>query len=376
MSGKAEWTLREAYEKGKLPELEKQNVRRSTRQDYATHLRRWDEYWSNRSGGPAPTVDQVKRRHLEEWRDWLAETLRGRNVPLNVNKHLRSIRAILAWCERQEIIIRAPAVDRLPAKTVADKYYLTYEQLDRLYESCGQLTWPDRDQAGAPLPYSTAEGWRAAIVLFFHYGFRTQELVRYETDHSALPWRQIAWEAETPAQDGHAENEWGWFWYVPQKQRRRKPQPLILPMNHVVHAHVQSIRPESPDPEVPLFNWPLSSEKLYREWSRLCEVAEVIPKRNILTGEQPRYQLRHFRKTATTWLNRHRPGIAPLITGHADRDLTTKLLADSTLSAAAVDGGLSRISADHYDNSEIAVVEALRTLPMPNAFDKILAKGP
>lgn len=372
-SERSAWSVRQAYELGKRVELAKQEARPATYADYATHLRRWDEYWTaaDRSGAPM-SVGQVRRRHLEQWRDWLGRQLKGKNVPLNLNKHLRSIQAILAWCERQEVIGRAPSLERLPCEAAAEKHYFTYEELDRLYEACDQVDWPTLDRAGEPLLLPPGIQWQTAIVLWFHYGFRTQELIQFEPDHEPLPWRQITWDAETPAQDGHARNECGWLWYVPQKQRRKKPQPLILPMNAVVSAHLRAIRPVLCDDRLPVFHWPLSADRLYGTWDSLCHRARVRPKRNLITGEHPKYHLRHFRKTCTTWLNRHRPGIAPLITGHAERELTNTIAADCTLSAAVQDGSFSRVSAQHYDNKELAVQEALLSLPQPKNFVAIL----
>lgn len=370
---RAKWTVRRAYQDGKRVELERLQARPATYADYATHLRRWEEYWTAPDRTDAPmSVDQVRRRHLEEWREWLSTTLSGRNVPLNVNKHLRSLHAILAWCERQEAIERAPSIERLPAEAAADKHYFTYAELDRLYDACVAVTWPQVDRAGQQLARPAAEHWQALLVLFFHYGFRTQEIVQYEPDHTSLPWSQIVWDEETPAQDGHARNQCGWLWYVPQKQRRSKPHPLILPLNAVVRAHLVRIQPADNCGNRPVFDWPLSADRLYDTWDELCRRAKVRPKKNLMTGEQPKYHLRHFRKTCTTWLNRHRPGIAPLVTGHAQRELTTNVKADSALSAVVADGSLSRVSAQHYDNQELAVQEALLTLPQPSRFAAIL----
>jgi len=377
----AAWTLRDAWERGKRRELQRKGARKSTLAGYKTHLGRWDEYWSGNQTGkdrlPTPTLATIDNEKLELWRNWLLMRLTGQNPELTANNHLTSVHAVLRWAEAAGRIDKAPHLERLPAVKVAKRLYFRYDELERIYEACSIATWPTTDHHGAqPLPFSPACYWRAAVALFFNYGFRTQELIRFERDHESLTWRQICYDHETPAEDGRAENRWGWLWYVPQKQRRKKPEPLILPLNQITAAHVRSITPPGgADPGRPLLDWPLSNVALYGQWYRILAAAEVAPKADLVTGAVGRYHLRHFRKTCTTWLNRHRPGIAPLVTGHAERALTRNVRADATLSATAADGPLSAVSAQHYDNQELAVAEAINTLPQPDAFRRILA-GP
>jgi len=377
----AAWTLRDAWERGKRRELERKGGRKSTLAGYKTHLGRWDEYWSGNQTGKdrlgTPTLETINNEKLEQWRNWLLTRLRGQNPELTANNHLTSIHAVLRWAEAAGRIDKAPHLERLPASKVAKRLYFRYDELDRIYQACTIATWPTSDQAaGQPLPYSPATYWRAAVALFFNYGFRTQELVRFESDHEALTWRQISYDSETPAEDGRAQCPWGWLWYVPQKQRRKKPEPLILPLNQITAAHIRSITPPGgADPGRPLLDWPLSNVALYGQWYRILAAAEVAPKPDPVTGLRPRFHLPPFRKTCTTWHNRPRPGIAPLVTGHADRELSRSVRADATLAAAAADGPLSAVSAAHYDNAELAVVEALTTLPQPDAFRQILC-GP
>lgn len=384
----AGWTVREAYDRGKRLALEREGAAKATFAAYATHLKRWDKYWAwredwqngtSQNGGQdkyrsvGPILSQLTRRDLEAWRDWLLDELNGSNVEHNVNKHIKCVQAICQWAERQEIIAKSPAIDHLKANTVAAKLYFTYDQCDRLYAACSHATWPDKTQRRSPLPYSPARYWRAMLVMYFHYGFRPQELVRWESEHQSLTWANIWWDSETPAEDGHATNEHGWLWYVPQKQADAKPDPVILPLTAITAAHLRSIIPPGgADPERPVFDFPLSPDSIHGQWYSLCELAGVRPKPKIGSAEQPRFFLAHWRKTCTTWANKHRPGLGPLITGHADRELTRNARATATLGELASAGSLSAVNAKHYDHSgELAVVEGLNSLPIPESFRRI-----
>ena len=365
-------TLRQTFDELVLPELISKRRRNDTISEYRTHLRRWDEYWKSRKtkGNQNhrindPVIGTVSRRDLLEWRTHLAETLEP-GGPRTLNKHLGTVHAVLATAVKHGWLWSAPKLDPLPCRRAAPKRYLTYEQIAALYEACGEATWPPRRSVRSERKRQPpAVEWRAALVLFFNYGFRTQELISYERGMRTLTWGQVSFEAETPAEAGHARCEAGWLWYVPQKQERDKDEVLVLPLNAVVRAHLESLKPSGTlDPQRPIFDWPLNPVALYEQWRKLLEISEVRPKPNLKTGEQEAYHLKNLRKTCTTWHNAHCPGISIFVTGHADdRDLDA---ADRALQRS------SRVSQTHYENGENLLVAHLRDFPQPEPFRRIL----
>jgi hypothetical protein len=368
----AEHTLAETFEELLLPELKAKGRKPDTIAEYRTHLRRWDEYWESQKPLQIekhritnPVLCEVTRAALLEWRSHLADTL-DELGPRTLNKHLGTVHAVLAAAVKHGWLWGAPKLEPLKHAKAARKLYLTYEQLGRLYEACERAEWPPREGArGDRRHYPPSIEWQAALVLFFNYGFRTQELVRYEGDMRTLTWGQISFARETPAEEGHATCEHGWLWYVPEKQQWQKDDVLVLPLNAVVRAHLEAIRPPGPvDPATPVIDWPLNAVALYGQWRALLAIAEVRPKPNLKTGAQESYHIKHLRKTCTTWHNFYCRGIAPFITGHAaDRD------------EDAADRAASRVSLAHYEHGENAVVKALREFPQPEPFTRILKRG-
>jgi hypothetical protein len=366
------WTLRDAWMTRERAESWELGLAESTLRKYRLAVRRFEE-WAAKESPTQPLLEQITADTLTRWRAWLLMTLPGDNRELNANGHVQRLEGILRWAAQGGRIDSAPHIRQLPARSAAGRLYLQYDELSRIYDACVVARWPVLKRDGGPLPYHPATYWRAALVLFFNYGFRTSELVAYRSTHCPLGWDQVTEAEETPGQDGRARSRHGWLWYLPAKQKRKKGEPLVLPLNRITAAHLRSIYPggpgDLPPPELdPVFPWPRSSDKLYATWARILEAAKVAPKPDLTTGAARTFTIAHLRKTATTWHNLHRPGIAPLITGHAARELTGTVRADASLPAGAE---LSAVSAEHYDNRELAVVEALETFPQPPAFRSI-----
>lgn len=365
-------TVRECLERLVIPDLVQAKRSPETIADYRRHVRAWETFcvecpaviappgdspMAMQLGGSAapkyrmvhPVLADVRRRHLLEFQRWLLSKGHSNRT---ANKHLQDVTMVLRAAAKSEIIAAAPECDLLPEKAAADKLYLTREQVGLVYEGCSLATWPPADPPRRLWP--APDYWRGLTVMFSTYGPRTQEIVRYESRMETLTWGQISWSEETPSQAGTATCPHGWFWYTPQKQRWAKSDPLVLPLTEIAAAHLRAIMPPDPSPAAPVFDFPLSSDRLYEQWEAIRAAAKIRPKKNIKTGVQPEFQLKHFRKTATTLLNLHRPGIAEFIVGHGERD-----------------GASSKVSRDHYDNQELRIVEALLTFPQPPAFEAI-----
>jgi len=344
-------TIREVFERHKLPELTTRGRARATLAEYRCHLARWEE-WAANYWITNPVVQDVKRAELEAFRVWLGK--RPKASARTVNKHLGTIECLLATAAEHWLIDRAPKLEPLSASKAGRKLYLSYDQLSRLYQACGVAEWPKRRKSGGNLSYGPAAGWRALIVLLFNYGARTQEFVAYRrTELPALTWRQVSWDEESPADAGQCRCRFGWMWYTPAKQKRAKPDPLVLPLNEVAAGHLRSLAtPLGAREELPVFDWPWSPKELYGQWQAIVDAAGVRPKKSLDGSEDDEYSLKHLRKTCATWHQQHSPGVAPLILGHAKRS----------------------VSDEHYVAAEGQILRAVLGLPQPEAFYEGLKK--
>ena len=86
-------------------------------------------------------------------------------------------------------------------------------------------------------------------------------------------------------------------------------------MNRVVHAHLKSIRTESPQPDAPVFE--AGSSRPNQQFQLLCDLAGVKAKQDVETGEEKSWVLKDLRKTCATYYDEHMPESSIEILGHA-----------------------------------------------------------
>jgi hypothetical protein len=283
----------------------------------------------------------------------------------------------LNFCSRQADWSRVenpPKVDRLPEDTAAPKFYfrflqrneisqlaelensdkvsdqaiaaeiLSKDQLSALYRACEVAWWPVMSRSKREL--DPASQWRAAIVMYATYGFRTEELINCSGKDCSLVHSSVSYQREMP-QGGFCENANGWFWYVPEKQKRIKGEPLFLPLNDCAAWHLQSIRPSVITPDQPIFNWPQNSNAFYDNWKAIVSASRIRLPLD-LSGQPVMLYPKNLRKTCSTWHKYHKPGVAGLITGHAARDVVHR----------------------HYINGETIILDAINGLPIPHAWSE------
>ena len=351
------------FKRFRLPILIQEQRKPATIAEYQTALYAWQRFWhpekrfknestpsvSTTDGvKPEPSIEQITGDELAEFRAWYSSGTRGK---LQVNKIVNNIRSILIAASERNKITSAPKLKKLSANKSAPKVYLSYEHVNAIYEACESAKWPVKDRNQNELNLPAARYWQTAVVLFFNYGFRTQELIAFEKGHRALAWNNIEFGSESPGSE--IQNEHGWLWYTPQKQEHCKPQPLILPLNLISRQHLQMIyRAKRADQKL-LFPFAHDTDKFYETWHLIVDAAGVKPKSAMSTSEN-RYQIKHFRKTCTTWHNFFCRGIAPFVVGHADRD-----------------SGAVAMTNDHYDNAELALVQAFKEFEQPSSFEQI-----
>lgn len=355
-------TLSQLYEREVQPYLQALGRAKATFAEYATQLKKWRAFWtakhsargaeSSPDSPSEPPAAWVTPRDLVDFRAWLSTPPKLKLSADTTNNSMKILRNVFSISAGQ--IGLNVTVPRFPKKVVADstqsKVFLTSEQVSSLYAACEHARWPRCHS-------SPATAWRAAIVMFWFYGFRTQELLAFESDHDTLTWRNISWDPECPLDGSEAINATGWLWYVPQKQRAKKPQPIYLPIPPVVAAHLRAIEPfNGADGAAPIFPWPKCQRSQSTHWRAIRETAGVKLKAS-LNGEPRRLQLRHFRKTCGTVHERNQPASSHLVLGHASRDKD------------------SAITHKHYINAEEVLLAAFSSLKYPAAFDAIFERA-
>lgn len=349
--------LRQVFDGYLRQALESKQRKRKTIQAVERHLRAFEgwwhkelEYWKCKSQIeiPRPVVASLTIQHLTAFQQSLRN---GGRTGRYANQALGSIRQILRCAEAHGLIVSSPRVESLVAPKAAPKVYLTDEHLTALWTAAESLAWPVRRRDFQPLHCSPTTAWRSCLVLWVLYGLRTQELVALEEIAQPIRWSNIVLTEETPNPAGYTRSEWGWLVYVPPKQSWVKDEPLYLPLTKHARAALEHLRPADWTPETPVCDWTLSSTSFYATWHGWTKAAGIAPK----VGT--RFLVKHLRKTCSTRIKNHRPGLSSYVTGHAsDRS------------------GTSSVSEQHYENAEQAILECMETIPVPAAFDEILRR--
>jgi hypothetical protein len=154
----------------------------------------------------------------------------------------------------------------------------------------------------------------------------------------------VYWERHSPDRDIKQHSRWGRIFY----RRVKTGKAFHRPMNRVVHAHIRSIMPESPDPDGPVFLGGGARPNL--RFQSLCQLACIKPKTNSETGNEEPWELKDLRKTCATYYDEHVPESSIEILGHS----------------------VGGITYWHYAHRAPLAFRAIMTLPQPTAFSAIL----
>jgi hypothetical protein len=322
-------TLAAIAEKYVYPQLKLRKRKRATITSLKRSVRKWEAYFPEELWN----IRNIRTKHIESWQQHLRKKLAAATVNIGV----RNISQILRAGERHRIIKRVPVAQMLVAKP-AGKQYFRPEQVEQLWQAASKVNWPRINGI------TSGEFWKCAIVLYWTYGFRTQELISFmESERPGLKWSNVSFAAETPNPDGTAFNAAGWLTYTPLKQSWAKPTPLYLPLTESARAAfevMQNARSPGNDRVFPLT---INPRRFYAAWRSLQEFAGVRLKDGGL------FKLKAFRRSAATYLENHHRGLGAAVCGWADRDV-------------------SSVMAKHYQVTEDMLVEQLAAYKLPGCF--------
>jgi integrase len=139
---------------------------------------------------------------------------------------------------------------------------------------------------------------------------------------------------------------WGWLFY----RRVKTGKMFYRPMNRVVYARIKSVLQAEPRPDAPVFLG--GGARPNARFQRLCKLAGIGPRVNIVTGKPESWELKDLRKTCATYYDAHVPESSVEILGHSVGGMTYR----------------------HYAHRAPLAFKAIMTLPQPTAFSA-LARG-
>ena len=306
-------TISEIWTETVQPDLIRQvavgRVARDRLVQYRTAADRWAEFWRTlppayMAGGttcepPAPTTGKTVRAFM----DWARATFGL--TERTVEKYKTCLQGIVR--EGFDEDLGFPRVKSRGHVPKSHKTDLTAEAWAKLYDACEIARWPN--------PATASTFWRATLVLFAHYGFRTQELIAYDSRKRPLQWSDVHWDPEIPLKGCRTESPTGWLSYVPDKQSADKPEPLILPMTASVVSHLRAIQPD--DTTGPVFPIPFSRKSLDSQWSAITAAAGLADWAGF-----DKLLIKHLRSSCATWHEKIRSGMGETVLGHAARGVS------------------------------------------------------
>ena len=326
-------TLRDVVEKY----LASKKLSSGTSKEYRGTVTKWLT-WGN-----GVDLGQIERSHIREFLDWVhgrAKNDGGTNAGRTANKSRENLRAILSWAWEHDFVENLPRFPKpKPQRDVAGRHYLTKADLNALYFATYQMKRPRGWKQHLPVGHY----WRAALVVFFNYGVDTGTLFRCTPFHEPILWRHVTWKPQAPNGQGK-ESRYGWLYY----RRVKTKKQFYRPMNRVVQVHLKNIQPIEPQPEDPVFH--CGSSRPNEPFQRLCELADVKPKRDVQTGEEKAWILKDLRKTCATYYDAHMPESSIEILGHSVGGVTYR----------------------HYAHRDPLAFKAITTLPQPTAFNGLV----
>lgn len=316
------------------------NLSGGTRNEYHTTLRKWQQW-----GGDL-AINKIGRKELREFLDWVYEQAVGRgatNPGRTSNKARENLRALICWAFETDIIAEFPRFPKPKMqRSVAGRHYLTKSEINSLYFATYRLTHP----SGRQLPYSVGHYWRVALVLFYNYGLDTGTVWGSKSTHEPILWRHVTWDRKSPDGLGKQESRWGWISY----RRVKTGKWFVRPMNRSVYLHLKNIKPLQLNLQEPLVLGGGSRPNVL--FKQLCDLAHILPKANVDSGNHESWLLKDLRKTCATYYDQHMPESSVEILGHSVGGVTYK----------------------HYAHRDPLAFRAITTISQPTAFLS-LAKG-
>lgn len=355
----------------------------STRGEHELAIHRWTQFsaWLIQKGirTTNPELSEIDTALVADFLDWMVTEAHENRVgtvarasPGSANKSLVYVRSFLSIACEHGLASPLGRTKRKRTQPGDHRIEIPPEHIDLLMHSCAVAEWPTRwmrstadgRSAHYGQPFDPALFWRCQIVWLFTFGQRRGDIVALKTDNRPLCWANVIDQQENPHPNGSAINPTGWLAFTQSKTDK----DLVLPIPAIARAWLDLVAATVPDrqPSDVMLAIGRSHKTFYATWRAIAMAAGVRPKAAMkMVGGLPVmsdrvYQLKNFRSTAASAIERHAK-VGRLVTGHAsDHDRAP---------GSAVDSGVFDA---HYLTSELAVLHALTTLPLPTSFTALL----
>ena len=152
------------------------------------------------------------------------------------------------------------------------------------------------------------------------------------------------WIPQSPEGQAKERLRWGWIVY----SRVKTGKTFCRPMNRVVHAHIKSVMPDVARPDDLVLHG--GGVRPNAQFRRLCHLAGIPPKTDVVTGQQKPWLLKDLRKTCATYYDEHVPESSIEILGHSVGGVTYR----------------------HYAHRDPLAFRAILTIPQPSAFTSLV----
>lgn len=320
------WTIRQAFEEIKLPELKRQK-----RSDGS--IAKWNKavwYWEQVSR-MNPPLSQIGDDDLNAFPEQLVDPDNRFGIRTNTaaNQQLMYINGILNSCRK--LIDRVPSGSPLPKQAPTKvRRSLSDDVLNELYFACRSATVSYDSRIPAPLL------WRSLLVLYLSIGCRRCEGARMPA--SALMRTELC--PDLPGLDIEAESPFGWLvFHTPKTRSRKGGLPLVLPVSKPLREHLDELDRLSPNRRrlFPIGDHPSTWRK---QFNRIQKSA----------GISPPFTFQELRKTANRRFRRA-----------ADRETAAFMLGHSARG----------VNATFYDDLTDDAIAMINSMPWPNAFDSL-----
>jgi hypothetical protein len=326
-----------------------------TRAEYGTLLSKlyaWSAASKHRLCTPMLLGDLTAER-LPEFLDFVEKYAGGDNQANSRNKCLAMLGAVIRWAFDEELIAAMPRLPKaVEARDVAGQYFFTDEEIDSIYWATYKLKNP----RGWTLRQPIGAYWRTGIVLFRTYGMDTQSLFPYATStECVLRWKHCTVESLPPGRVANVENQAGYLTIKREKTGRTR----IVPLDAIVRAHLDLIRPATADPEAPIMGrghgpkgvcTAAGGVRPCQRFVSLCEAGDVPKKLDVESGKIRDHELKDLRKTCGTMHDANVPEIGVRMLGHSTGTVTDR----------------------HYSHTLPAMIAAMKTFRHPRSFSSIL----
>ncbi|MCA9218940.1 MAG: hypothetical protein KDA71_01360, partial [Planctomycetales bacterium] len=327
-----------------------------------------------------PALIEIDTQMVAAFLDWMV-TVPHKNragklakaSPNSANKSLVYVRSFVSTAVEHGLANPLGRTKRKKVQTGDHRIEIPPDHIDALMKACSAATWPSRwwriaetETRGGHYghEFEPALFWRVQIVWLFTFGQRRGDIVGLKPDNRPLCWCNVIDQAENPHPNGSAINATGWLAFTQSKTEK----DLCLPIPTVARRWLDLVAATIPDrqPGDVMLAIGRSHKMFYDAWRAIATTAGVRPKaamkmvdgRPVMSDRV--YQLKNFRSTAASAIERHAK-VGRLVTGHATNQ--------DRAPGAVVDSGVFE---SNYLTSELAVLDALTTLPLPNSFTALL----